>query len=493
MSSIYAALGGNEKYKRESQLQGITLARDNSDDELANFLRSSVKIDGAEIRWKGERVHIGGDPEEAIRLWASTQGAHTILNRALIDYISASQRLEAAKNVKQIDLLNEHPSHPFHMLYKAPEIERRLSDLSRMIFGTEVSLNPGAGSVLSMHVGPRVDPDQFGGDRTQEYGNQLARLPVLEVQGDGVQATLGLLSKIVTSTAACILIDEPDLYMHPPQASELARALMEETKDKQVFLATHSIRFLLGLFQSDRDRLKLLRLVRDGNGFSYHEVPNEVLRTVKADPVLKFTNVLEALFFGACVICEDPADCLLFKTAMEKTTDLPRNESTFWIGAYGKQNLPKIARIVRAMNTRTVCIADFDALSPTNNCYEKTLIPLFEILGGVAASLRASIESAHRSIDGNNRLDWKNIKNLGIRAFSPYPRIHRDFELILDELLEVGIVVIPNGEMENVCDPSMESKGAEAVNEMLAMDIANDPRLQGARDVCAKVATCIRR
>ncbi|WP_304722163.1 AAA family ATPase [Conexibacter sp. CPCC 206217] len=78
-----------------------------------------------------------------------------------------------------------------------------------------IHVNRAGGSQLHLHLGapdiqPRLD--------SVEYLNALDGLPLVPDQGDGMRSFIGLLLTILSSSHPLILVDEPEAFLHPPQA-----------------------------------------------------------------------------------------------------------------------------------------------------------------------------------------------------------------------------------------------------------------------------------
>ncbi len=490
LSSMYGRLTADSQYVRASQVSELAVTRLSDTKEFKDHIENIFTYKDRTIYWFGNAIGISDSYEATVAMWLQPRGLLHHMNKSLADYISARDRLQSVAHVHQLDLLRDQPSHPFHLLYKFPDKENRLSEVSRKIFGVDVMLNPGAGSVLALHVGEKIDAASYGGDRDQRYANEVFKLPEIETQGDGVQATIGLLARVLVSPAVCIFVDEPDLYLHPPQATTLAMALTAATTGKQLFISTHSARFLQGLFSAAPERLKLIRLFKEGQSFDNAEVDEDIFLEVKKDPVLRFTNILDALFFDVSVVCEDPSDCLFFKSSLERLGHGELIENTFWTGAYGKSNLPKLARICRAMRVKTIVICDIDVLSPEGNSHINVLKPLLEAFGETPDDIISQVEKLHRMVAGNARVTWRTIKDLGLRALETDSASHAAAQKILSDLLDFGIIVIPFGEVESLCSPQKEGHGIQAINAMLDMDI-DDPALSNARRLCGTIIGCL--
>ena len=88
----------------------------------------------------------------------------------------------------------------------------------------------------------------------QETFDQLSGYPLLDTQGDGIRSVLGMISAIVSVKKPVILLDEPEAFLHPPQALQLGEMISELVEpSQQIFIATHSADFLRGLLSSTRD------------------------------------------------------------------------------------------------------------------------------------------------------------------------------------------------------------------------------------------------
>jgi predicted ATP-dependent endonuclease of OLD family len=66
-----------------------------------------------------------------------------------------------------------------------------------------------------------------------------------------------------TSEYSIMLIDEPEAFLHPPQARLLGKMLATHNPDsRQLFIATHSEDFLQGLLDADNESVIVVRIDR---------------------------------------------------------------------------------------------------------------------------------------------------------------------------------------------------------------------------------------
>jgi energy-coupling factor transporter ATP-binding protein EcfA2 len=466
LNALKSAARG-EGITKKSQFREINIGTDFHRIEEILACRH-ISIRGQKIIWPGGAQKFGENIETWLGRWVENQGCEGILRQAFIQYMDAHNRFSAVSDAQQIDVFSDSPTHPFHILYKEPELEDELAKVSQELFGKSTVLNPGAGKNLVLHFGESIDSSRFGGNRDQKYANEVARLPRIEEEGDGVKATIGLLARVISGDYSCILIDEPDLYLHPPQAHALARILVREKRDAQFIFATHSARFLQGLFAEAPDRLKLLRLFKSEDEYSYGEVDNSVFKEIQNDPLLSFTNIIESVFYDFCFLCEDNSDCFFFKTAMERSGGLKTTDSSIWIGVQGKQNIAKIAKIARSLQVKPICILDFDVLSPKNDSLTRVLQPIVSALGGESSAFAERIKKQlHTAVENNSNLTWNQLKASGEHALESDQHLYSQVKAILSDLRELGLFVLPSGELESLHTPKHSAHGIEAAIDML--------------------------
>src|SRR6202035_5048673 len=155
-------------------------------------------------------------------------------------YLTTERRLSAANNTASINFSIEPATLPLHHLYESDDLEKKLSRLFRQAFDFDLVVNRAAGSQVMLHFG--AVPAAPGGDRVaRAYRDAVRELPTIQSQGDGIRAFVGVLLHVLVVDRDIILIDEPEAFLHPPQAGLLGRMLATETPDpRQLFVATHS-------------------------------------------------------------------------------------------------------------------------------------------------------------------------------------------------------------------------------------------------------------
>ena len=100
--------------------------------------------------------------------------------------------------------------------------------------------------IVSTLLGVQIDA--FSGEQTGRMGRLSAELDVddfvVEVNGSGIKEALRLLLDIEFQKPNLLLVEEPEIHLHPGMETTMMRYLKEVSQDRQMFLTTHSTNFL---------------------------------------------------------------------------------------------------------------------------------------------------------------------------------------------------------------------------------------------------------
>ena len=110
----------------------------------------------------------------------------------------------------------------------------------------------------------------------------------------------------------------------------------------------------------------------------------EVFRGIDADPLVRFSNLLEAIFFSTSIVCENEADCLFYRNLCRVIDPAGNDNEVFWLSAHGKQNIKKFVFLLRQLGLAVISIPDLDIINDQTN-----LRTLFESHGGTWANIQA--------------------------------------------------------------------------------------------------------
>ena len=258
--------------------------------------------------------------------------------------------------------------HPIHYAAFDGKYRKWLSDSFKKAFGKELTPNTQFGASIPLCIGEQVkltgeyeDEQQ----RQEEYASILETYQQVQDQGDGIKSFTGILLYLMLDYYNTFLIDEPESFLHPPQARIMGQIIGNTLSDtQQAFIATHSEDILKGLLEACPQRLKIVRITRDSNINCFSIINNERFNEVWNDPLLKYSNIMSSLFHKSVVLCESDSDCKMYSIVdgFVKRLDNRYSEALF-IHCGGKQRMAKISRALRALNIDVRLIPDLDVLN----------------------------------------------------------------------------------------------------------------------------------
>lgn len=425
-------------------------------------------------------------------------------------YLGAGQAASAAIQSQSYNTMTETPTQPLQYLFADGALERRLAEVVARAFGTGVVLNRFGGSQMTLHVGSPPDPFQTSGPPPVEYMQAMANMPLMQNQSDGVRSFVGLVLNVMAAPFQLILLDEPDTFLHPPQAELMGRLLGElKARNTQLFIATHDANLLRGLLNTSGIPLTIVRLDRRADVPKFAQLAPAALQVLWQDPILRYSNLLEGLFHMGTIICESDADCRFYSSVMD-VLSAERNAAHNLLFSHvgGKHRMRTAVAALRAVAVPVAAIADFDILQDEN-----VVRPLFEALGGdwtncardwtILSSAMSNLGQApstehvrdevtkylagvstprleRRDEERVRQLTrtetgWEVAKKGGISVVpggAPMSAAQR----LLSKLSESGLFVVPVGELERFV-PEVSGKGPAWVTEVHAQHLHEHPTL----------------
>jgi AAA domain, putative AbiEii toxin, Type IV TA system/Overcoming lysogenization defect protein-like, TOPRIM domain len=411
---------------------------------------------------------------------------------------STDQRLTLVQQGAHWNPLSEAPSQPLQILFADPSREDALSGLSVEAFGAPLHLSRFPGGPIDLHVGTPTS----GVSATTinpEYVDEVAQMPTVQAQGDGMRSFIGIMLALTAAPYRLVLIDEPEAFLHPPQARLLGRRLGVEARHTQVVTATHSVDFLIGLLTSGVTNTTVVRLTRDGDVNHVAVLEPDLIRRIWNDPLLSASNILDGLFHRGVVLCEADSDARYYGSVLEAARGDASHE-LFFTHCNGKTRMPMVTRALRALNVPVVAIADLDLLREKAGARD-----LVEALGGdwsdyerdwtvlnaavtsksvapAVSDVREAVDTAleaaaaegvklTRSTSEQIRKatkvedGWSIVKNDGVAAF-PRGDASTAGETLLARLRELGLFLVPVGELEG-WHPTVSGHGPDWLGSVI--------------------------
>lgn len=418
----------------------------------------------------------------------------------VVRQLFCGDRLTLIPTARRIDP-TEQPDHPLHDLMRSDQLRHNLERHVYDAFHFHTILD-GWGQNIVLRLSRTERQQDFeatssDGFAPQDVLERIAAVPAVETQSDGVRSLVGMLLTVVTGKYPVVLLDEPEAFLHPPQARQAGRSLAELQREGQLVLATHSLDVLLGLIEANPEGVHIIRLTRANEKTSAHSLLPSKLWEVWNDPLLKFSRTLDGLFHEGVVICEGDTDSRFYSAVAANCGSLDGRDLMFTV-AGGKARIPLIAKALRSLGVPVCTIVDFDALRDY-----VLLAKLIGSMGGqfddamrkqwntIDAGLRGSeqkvtirtVRKAFDEIIGNCGEDaelpahlrpalsklgapskgWDKAKALGIAAV-PSGEATVAVNGLIDRLGENHLFVVPTGEVESFV-PSVGNHGPKWVVE----------------------------
>lgn len=462
---------------------------------------STLVVDPSNTSFRRAGAHV--NPHNINAMWGDPREGMGPFANFFSFYGNAQGRFGIGGSAEMRDSISDPPTHPVHELQDSRSTFEELARVAKEVFGVELTLDTLARQVR-IRVGklaaepPRID------DIPDEYRRALAQLPSLDEQGDGMRSLMGQLLPILGAPYKLVILDEPEAFLHPPQAHALGRELgrLATANQVQILVATHDRNLLTGLLESDVD-VSVVRLTREGNHASAHQLDAQQLRGLWSDPVLRHTNILEGLFHKAVVLLEAEVDCAYMAAALSEIVSdgqVASNEILF-VPTGGKAGMHKVATALGAVRVPTVAAPDLDVISD-----EQLLRVLVESLGSTwserlsdlwrraTSGIRAPREAARigHVLDAINAIfagrreeaiskevrdelyaqmrsngsPWEPIKTSGVAALTGDARVA--LEELLAELADRHVVPVREGELERLAPEVAVRKGSGWLSAALA-------------------------
>ncbi len=177
------------------------------------------------------------------------------------------------------------------------ECEHDIRKIVREVFpGLEIALDYSLPRKLQFRVGnnfSELPADPRDARHVFEHCDRL------DDNGDGLRAFVGLVTALKSLKRAVFLIDEPEAFLHPPQAFRIGQLIASEASGgKQIIVATHSADVLRGIIFSS-STAQIIRLARSKNINVARKLEGEQLLTLTNDPLLSAAGVLDGLFYSS--------------------------------------------------------------------------------------------------------------------------------------------------------------------------------------------------
>ena len=501
-------------------LQSFKTRRVGTEEDFEGFVRKHGRIRTSRGTWylSGYQWNLSMNSLDIKRYWPDDI---TSFKPMFCLKMPTTTRITSSDPAPAINIREDPLAHPIHLLLDDDSLEVKISGYFRQAFDDDLILDRNPGRTISLLVGSRPIPDsQSGEDRlSKTYREKVdaATTPLLQ-QGDGMRSFASVILHLLAPiTASVLLLDEPEAFLHPPQARFPGEILAtEKTPRAQLFIATHSPDVLQGLVNVASDQVRLLRMQHDGNVNRVKELDKELVKKISSDPLMHYSSVMSGVFHERVIICESDSDCMFYSSILDLDQVHGKGyPDVLFVHASGKDRMPTLAETLTALDVPVDVVADIDILRD-----EGKLRLLVNALGGdwtgieqLARDVRIAVENSkpqlsieqikqgiraalgkelpdneperhlHLNIDGVFRSisPWDAVNHYGESAI-PQGQATRQFRELQKPLQEMGLWVVPVGEMEGFCR-SIGGHGPSWARQVISeRELRTDSDLEDARE-----------
>jgi ABC-type ATPase involved in cell division len=393
--------------------------------------------------------------------------------------MDASNRLHLANTSPAYDAVRDSPSSAVQRLYADRAYEATLSNLTLKAFGVALTVNRYAGSQIYLHVGAPQLPEQSA-PQSEEYLQELRALPLIDEQGDGFRAFIGMALSVIAGSHPVVLIDEPEAFLHPPQARLLGQFLAEQhAAGTQVIVSTHSEDIVAGLTSAPGHDVAIVRLTRQGDQSSVAQLAPDDVQRLYTDPLIRYYDMLNGLFVRGVILCEADSDCTYYRAVLDQIdTAQGMDSGLHFTHAGGKSRVHVALEAFRRTKVPVAALLDDDLLQD-----EQEFVRIAEAAGAdisdlsrdrkvivayiqdrdqkksvvaAGAEVREILDAASGEVTSriigkiskalSGRSGWKDFKAQGIGLLQGDAL--QAFEQLDYKLRAVGIFLVPVGELE---------------------------------------------
>ena len=376
-------------------------------------------------------------------------------------------------------------THPIHYVAFDSNYRKWLSDNFKKAFKIELTPNTQYGAAIPLCIGRPIHfNDEFEDEQTrlEKYAEILSDYKQVQNQGDGIRSFTGILLYLMLDNYNTYLIDEPESFLHPPQARIMGQIIGQTlTSGQQAFISTHSEEIIKGLLEVCPKRIKLVRITRNEDINNFSVLNNNDFSKIWSDPLLRYSNIMSSLFHKSVVLCESDSDCKMYSIIENHIKQKRKTYSeTLFIHCGGKHRMAKIITALRTLHIDVKLIVDIDVLN--NETVFKGIIEAYGIIystlqsdyNNIVSNLHSPKEHINRStakviinqildsskskeLTNNNIKEikeilsptsiWDGIKKSGITAI-PAGDATSSFNKINRLLMMNNIFIVPVGELE---------------------------------------------
>lgn len=424
--------------------------------------------------------------------------------KTLFSFLSTEERLNMTAPIYLANIQQNKVSfNIMKKLEKDEEAIKRLNKVLNSCFGKGVDITETEyqNSLYKVYkFGEEDEINEIIKSNTRNAISKLETLEDLSEQGDGIRSAVAILSSLIAEEHSIYFMDEPETFLHPPQARVLGNNIVELSEGKQCFISTHNIDLIKGILEKKSNRVKIVKIDRDGDKNKIDQLKSESIEKISDDKNLKYSNILDGLFYKQVVLCENESDCKFYAAVLENVCQTTY-QNTLFCGVGGKSQFKMVGPLLKDAKINYIVIADLDLIddkerlkglvdSIEENKYDEIkndhsdFLTLFESEKKITKRKQLEIKKeiieifdASKSDEYMSEANAKKIKSLlkNVNSLSllkeegsksvPEGDCKNKYKKILKTLESLNVYLVECGEIENFV-PQIKGHGPKWVEEV---------------------------
>ena len=292
-----------------------------------------------------------------------------IFYKVLFSFLSTENRLNMTSPISYNYIEDKVSLNIMRKLEKDTQAITKLNDILNFCFDKAIDISEDVenNSLSKLYkFGTKEEIANTINANTREARCLLESLDNLNEQGDGIRSAVAILSSLIANEHTLYLIDEPETFLHPPQARILGNNIVELSKNKQCFISTHNIDLIRGILENKSSRIKIIKINRNENNNEFHVIDNKSISRIANDKNLKYSNILNGLFYNTVVLCENESDCKFYSAILEHL-DSNIYQNILFCAVGGKDQFKIIIPLLQKLKINYKIIADLDLIDNREN------------------------------------------------------------------------------------------------------------------------------
>ena len=424
--------------------------------------------------------------------------------KMFFSFLSTEERLNMTAPIYLANIQQNKVS--FNIMRKLEKDENAIKMLNKVLNscfgkGVDITETEYQNSLYKVYkFGEEDEINEIIKSNTRNAISKLETLEDLSEQGDGIRSAVAILSSLIAEEHSIYFMDEPETFLHPPQARVLGNNIVELSEGKQCFISTHNIDLIKGILEKKSNRVKIVKIDRDGDKNKIDQLKSESIEKISDDKNLKYSNILDGLFYKQVVLCENESDCKFYAAVLENVCQTTY-QNTLFCGVGGKSQFKMVGPLLKDAKINYIVIADLDLIddkerlkglvdSIEENKYDEIkndhsdFLTLFESEKEITKRKQLEIKKeileifdASKSDEYMSEANAKKIKSLlkNVNSLSllkeegsksvPEGDCKNKYKKILKTLESLNVYLVECGEIENFV-PQIKGHGPKWVEEV---------------------------